>query len=261
MAFLLAGTWIAGVLWPFSLALDLGHVGAAIEPLLHPDLAPLEILRYGTCWLAFASLCQAAVPGQFSRTLAFIATLAGPFAALAVEGRTTTLASVLGAGLAVVTSLALSGRSAKASARWLAILLAATILGVGLAPYEFVDTSRQFDWIPFSDYLDSSILGASGALLTKAFLFGSLVWASSQAGLRLIVVGALVSGLLLAIGWAQMYLPGQSPGITDALIALCMTLATQFFRAPAHSVARTTTQVSSRTQASSVGTPAGAADR
>jgi hypothetical protein len=130
--------------------------------------------------------------------------------------------------------LALSSRSTSAIACVLAVLLTATILGVGLAPYAFTETSRPFDWIPFRDYVDSSILGASSAFLRKVFLFGAAVWAIARTGLGLPVAGGVVTALLLAIAWAQMHLPAQPAGITDAMIALCATLAMQFVRAPAH---------------------------
>jgi hypothetical protein len=112
----------------------------------------------------------------------------------------------------------------------LAILLTATILGVGLAPYGFAEIPRQFDWIPFRAFVDSSILAASGAFLTKSFLFGAAVWAAARSGLGLVIGGGSVTLLLLAVGWAQTYLPGRSGGITDAAIALCMILAMYFLR-------------------------------
>jgi glycopeptide antibiotics resistance protein len=253
IAFMLAGAWIAGRLWPFAPTLNLDHVKNALKPLLlHFDVVPIEVLRHGTGWLTFAVLLQAAIPGRLARTFAVTAMFLGPFVGIAVVGSTITASSVLGAWLAVVACLALSSRSTNAIACVLAILLTATILGVALAPYAFAETSRPFDWIPFRDYVDSSILGASSAFLSRVFLFGSAVWAVARTGLGLPVAGAMVTALLLAIGWAQMHLPGQPAGITDAIIALCVTLAMQFVRTPAHD----TVLVSSGKKAMSVTSPA-----
>jgi hypothetical protein len=260
MAFLLAGAWIADRLWPFVPTLDIDHIKDALKPLLlHPVLVPVEVLRHGACWLAFAALLHAGLPGRLSRALAFSAMFAGPFASLALEGRVISASSVLGAGLAIVAWWPLSRHSATAIARWLAILLAATVVVVGLAPFAFSEAPRHFDWIPFRGYMDSSILGASRAFLAKAFLFGSAVWASWRAGLGLIASGATVSGLLLAVGWAQTYLPAQPAGITDALIALCMTLAIQSFSTPRRS-AQATTPMSLREHTASETMPVGNAD-
>jgi glycopeptide antibiotics resistance protein len=261
IAFMLAGTWIVGLLWPFAPTLDVDHVKNALEPLLlHFNVVPIEVLRHGTGWLAFAVLLQAAIPGRLSRTFALTAMLIGPFAGLALLGGTINPSSVLGAWLAVVAWLAVSRRSTTAIACVLAILLTATMLGVGLAPHAFAETSRSFDWIPFRDYVDSSILGASSAFLGKVFLFGSAVWAIARTGLGVPLAGAMVAILLLAIAWAQMHLPGQPPGITDAMIALCATLAMQFVRAPARGAVHDTGLISSGENTVSGTSPAATAD-
>jgi VanZ family protein len=252
IAFLLAGAWMADCLWPFVPTLDIGNIKNGLKQLLlRPELVLLEVLRYGACSLAFATLLQAAIPGRLSRKFVLTATLSGPLVGLAIEGRTITASSVLGALAGVVTWRALRRSSAAVNARWAAIFLMIVIASVGLAPFAYTQAPQPFDWIPFHEYIDSSILGASHAFLAKAFLYGSAVWASSRAGLGLMVGGAMVSVLLVAIGCAQMYLPGQSPGITDALIALCAMLAIQSFRTPVRIVRETS--ISSRERASDLG--------
>jgi VanZ family protein len=233
IALLLAGAWIADRLWPFAPVLDVSHVKNALKPLLlHPQLVPADVLRHGTCWLAFAALLQAALPGPWSRMFAVGAMIGGPFVALIIVGRTITASSVVGAALAIAAWYLLSRRSPTATARAISVLLVATILCVGLAPYTLMDTPRPFDWIPFRAFVDGSILAASAAFLTKAFLYGTAVWAMARAGLGLAVSGGSLAALLVAIGWAQTYLPGRSAGITDGAIAVCMTLAIYFVRMP-----------------------------
>jgi VanZ family protein len=234
MALLLAATWIADRLWPFVPTLDISQIKSALKPLvLYPRLVPADVLRHGTCWLAFAVLLQASFPGRASRTALVAIMLAGPFAAVAIVGRTVSASAVLGAALACAAWLVLASRPEKAVARTLALLMAATILSVGLAPYTFMETQRPFGWVPFRGFIDGSMLAATSAFLTKVFLFGVAVWSAARAGLGLAAAGGLVGALLLAVGWAQTYLPGRSAGATDAAIALALTFAIRWLRSPA----------------------------
>jgi len=59
-------------------------------------------------------------------------------------------------------------------------------------------------------------------LLRKAFDYGAMVWLVR--GIGLLRAGIAVSAALAIAEFAQRYLPGRQPEITDAVLALIMTL-------------------------------------
>ena len=60
--------------------------------------------------------------------------------------------------------------------------------------------------------------------MEKFFLYGSLVWLSTKAGLPLWLGTLLVALLLFITSVAELYLPGRSAEITDAVMALMVGL-------------------------------------
>lgn len=234
MALLLAAAWIADRLWPFVPTLDVSHVKEALKPLLlHPQLSVIDVFRHGASWMAFAALMRSAFLDRRWRSPVYAIMVAGPFAGLVIVGREVTASAVLGAALAVAGSLGLRQLSEKATARIIAPLMVATVALVGLAPYAFVASPRRFDWVPFRGFIDGTMLAATGAFLTKIFLFGTAIWMLARAGLGALVAGGVAATVLLAIGFAQTYLPGRSAGVTDAMIAIGLATALCWLRVPA----------------------------
>lgn len=234
MALLLAAAWIADRLWPFVPTLDVSHIKDALKPLLlHPQLSVIDVFRHGASWMAFAALMRSAFLDRRWRSPAYAIMVVGPFAGLVIVGREVTASAVLGAALAVAGSLGLRQLSEKATARIIAALMIATVVLVGLAPYAFIASPRRFDWVPFRGFIEGTMLAATGAFLTKVFLFGTAVWMLARAGLGGLVAGGVVATVLLAIGLAQTYLPSRSAGVTDALIAIGLAAAIRWLRVPA----------------------------
>jgi VanZ family protein len=60
------------------------------------------------------------------------------------------------------------------------------------------------------------------SLFEKAFLYGSLVWIAGRAGMNLRAATIAVALLVLMTSIVEIFLPGRSAEITDALIALLM---------------------------------------
>jgi hypothetical protein len=100
------------------------------------------------------------------------------------------------------------------------LLLSAYILAERLEPFQFSAYGRAFGWTPFRSFLYGSVEVNITSFLEKAFLYGSLIWLLDRSGLRSGVSTILVAILLFATSWTEIYLPGRSAEITDALMAL-----------------------------------------
>jgi hypothetical protein len=101
-----------------------------------------------------------------------------------------------------------------------AAVLAAAIVVAALEPFQFLTAARSFGWIPFRAFIDGPIWTAVPALMSKFFIYGTLVWSLSRAGLSLIFATAGTAVLVFAVHYAQIYLPERSAEITDALLVL-----------------------------------------
>ncbi len=89
-----------------------------------------------------------------------------------------------------------------------------------LTPFRLSPVGHGFEWVPFVDLLRAPVETGFLVMIDKFFLYGSLIWLLMRAGLRLWRATVAVALLLLFCSFVEMYLPGRSAGITDALLAL-----------------------------------------
>jgi hypothetical protein len=141
-------------------------------------------------------------------------------ARISIVGTTLSMAEVAGAGIAlclwpVALSLPLRSRAGV-----LAILLGGYIIAERLQPFAFQFPATEFGWIPFRSFMLGSIELNALAFFEKAFLYGALLFLLREAGWRLRNSAILVSLALAATSWGEIYLPGRSAEITDAVMAL-----------------------------------------
>jgi hypothetical protein len=102
-------------------------------------------------------------------------------------------------------------------------LLAGTIV-FEMKPGESANFCKGFNWIPFRYHLDNTLAGIGSILEgTWAFSALSLLWLkqnrmSSKGGL---VLGGMALLLLMTfLEWRQLYIPGRTADITQALLAV-----------------------------------------
>jgi hypothetical protein len=81
-----------------------------------------------------------------------------------------------------------------------------------------------FNWSPFRSHLTNELIGATD-ILAGAWPFLALAYVvRGRRGIdlrRAAAIGAvLVFSAVMALEWVQQFLPGRSPDVTDALIAL-----------------------------------------
>jgi len=89
-----------------------------------------------------------------------------------------------------------------------------------LRPFQFQSPPQQFWWIPFQSWFVGAVESYYGTICEKLFLYTAILWLEGWSGIGWL--WALVApGAILAAGeFAQRYLPGRTPELTDlALLA------------------------------------------
>jgi len=217
---LLLGAFVFVRLYPFVPVIDLHKYLAALRPLLAvATLAKGDMFLRTVTWLVVCYLVETLF-GRRSALPMFVLVAGGIFLGriLIVDARVS-LPSVLSAGLALLLWFAalrfMPGRVAV-----LAIAFASVVMLQRLAPFQLSATGRGFDWVPFLDLLRAPIETGFLVMIDKFFLYGGLIWLLMSAGLRLWRATVATALLLLFCSLIEMYLPGRSAGITDALLAL-----------------------------------------
>ncbi len=229
-AALLVLAWLGYRLYPYVPVIDLHHYWHSVKPLLlTPVLEPLHTLRLAVLWLVAARLLEAALLGHGLRAWPLLVPgllLGAVVAQVPILDSRLSLAEVLGLGLGLLAWMILRQmRDERQVAAFLALALATVILTERLAPFTFhEDPLQPFNWVPFRAALRGRWEIGLQAMLQKLYLYGALLWLAVRAGLRLPVPAAVLATALLATSLLQTHIPGRSPEVTDAVLALIMAL-------------------------------------
>jgi len=218
---LLLVAWLGYRLFPYVPTIDLHKYWDAMKPVvLTPSLPPYDLFRYTVTWLTIASLVEAVARQDRSRLLFPLLAAFVIGAKIVILTKVLSVAEIAGAGLAFVVWLLLLRAGARGRSVLLAALLGALVVAQRLEPFQFQAAAGHFTWIPFLSLMRGSISVDSQSFLEKFFLYGGLVWLLVEAGLRLRIAAVLVALVLFVTSQAEMYLPGRSAEITDALMTL-----------------------------------------
>jgi len=87
-----------------------------------------------------------------------------------------------------------------------------------LWPFRFQGPPQPFSWLPFESWFAGSFDAYYGILFRKLFLYTAILWAERRAGMRWIWTLAAPGAILFAGEFAQRYLPGRTPEITDLVL-------------------------------------------
>jgi VanZ family protein len=211
-------------LFPYVPAIDLHKYWDALKPLVfNPVVTPGALLHHAAAWLTIAVLVEALF-GVDRRKLIFMMLVpAVLFMRILIVGTILSPAEVGGAALAVLLWLAvLSHLPFRAGA--VALLLIGSIVMQSLAPFHFLPVQRPFGWIPFLSFMQGSIEVNVRSMFEKVFTYGSLLWLLVRSGLSLGTATTFSAAMVLALRYAQTYLPGRSAEITDCLIVLILAM-------------------------------------
>ncbi|HJT89011.1 MAG TPA: VanZ family protein [Bryobacteraceae bacterium] len=216
---LLFACWLGYRLFPFVPVIDLHKYWHAIQPLIGSgEISVADCYRYTAEWLALALLIEE-VAGAWLRLAVWAAVAVVTLVRIAILGIVLSRAEVLGGLLAAALWSGALARCRSRSAI-IAALFAGAVAVQGLAPFHFSPDPRAFVWIPFWGFLHGSISINIVSFFEKFFLYGTLVWVLARAGIRRGRSTALACALVLVVHFLQVYLPGRSAEVTDALLCL-----------------------------------------
>jgi len=208
-------------LTPYVPTIDLHKYWNALKPVVFGPLPGSgDVFQYFAIWLAASELLAAIVGPKLS--LLFAPLLVGFVLAgkVVIVASVVTRAELAGAGLAVLLAWPILVRFGRGRTAVVAGVLLASVVIARLQPFAFQPVARGFGWLPFRAFLGGSLLVNTASLFEKLFLYGSLLWLLSRAGLRPWLATALVAGMLFATSLAETMLPGRSAEITDTVMAL-----------------------------------------
>ncbi len=214
---ILLGILIANMLLPFDLGLDVSHLRSSLKALwMNPWESGTPVQDEWIQMAVFAML--GALAGSMKKGRLIALAMALPFILepmqLLVESHAPSVRDLVMNFLGVAGGVA-AARIVPALVRPATgfILMNFALLAQGLSPYHFAGRSR-FGWIPLVEYYNqttgAALYDAMAGLLSYGLL--AALWPR-----RTTILWAVI--LAGGIEWAQVYLPGRVPGITDILIA------------------------------------------
>jgi VanZ family protein len=221
--------WLAWRFAPFVPEVDLAKLKAALRPLFSPQIDPIAVFVYLTCWLVVNQAISALAirPRRLEILLLVIAAVL--VGRLLVASQSLVPAELL-ALLLLLPLVVLMHRLSPRPRRAALMLAVATVLIIeGLAPFDFTPPTQGFDLWPFVAWFEMGVPAAVQAfdwveLFGKLFLFAALAWTIKQWGASIGVAIAAVPGMALLIELLQMWLPQQHASIADPLLALAVGL-------------------------------------
>jgi VanZ family protein len=230
-ALLLAG-FLGGRLFPYVPVVDLQKYWDALEPLIiAPVLRPLDLFTHAVTWLAVALLLETFVGPERSRVAMALVFPAVVFARILIGRIVLSPAEVLG-GVAGVLAWCLLSR-VPTRAVIVTVLFIISVILQSLEPFRFLSIARPFGWVPFRSFLTGPIQGAIISFFDKVFVYGCLVWLLTRSGWSWFSATAWGATLVMALRLLQVYLPGRSAEVTDAVMVLIIAGIMRLVSGPA----------------------------
>jgi VanZ family protein len=219
---LLILTWIAYRLYPFVPTIDLHKYWYTLKPIIQtPALSPYDLFRHTAIWLTIYLLIATIGATRKVWTLIPLFAASVLFSKIFIISATLGVAEITGAVIAYVVWAAFRPVH-RAYLALTIVMFSLTVIAQRLEPFQFTAHSVPFSWIPFRSFLQGSIEVDVLSFLEKLFLYGSLIWLLTEAGIRRSAAAALVAFVLFATSLAETYLPHRSAEVTDAVMALAI---------------------------------------
>lgn len=110
----------------------------------------------------------------------------------------------------------------------LSLLIILSLLINSLSPLYFNYELNEFSWIPFSGFLEGSMLLNAQSLCEKTFMYGSLVWLLALNSSKIKIASIFVSFLLFFIEILQIFIGNHTPEITDPIFVFLIAYMLHF---------------------------------
>ena len=221
----LIGTWLAYRLIPFVPSLDVQNIKNSLKPLLVDIQVSISgILENLAAWLVVAYLLQHVQSNKKRDQLLPVLVVAVLGLEVLIVRNSVGASSVIGAVLAVlVWKRYLSGQHQQEG--FLVVALLAAIVVSGLQPFVVSPVEAHFNWLPFRGFLGGSMYLNAQSAAEKVFLYGSLVYLLWRTPLHRLAGLAVAVVVVLSLEWAQIYVVGHTPEITDPVLIVFAALA------------------------------------
>lgn len=204
-AALFCGLWLLWQCFPFIPRIA---IPVTVAQLTNP--APWSWQEFVATALGFASLRVLVGPSPWI----WIA-LAGVFSSPVLVDRTLSIGGLAGA--------AVGWAGAASSRRSLGVLAAALPLWLifeEFRPFQLVGPGTEISWVPFASWFDRSGTSYYPLIFQKLFFYTASPWLLRAIGWRPAVALGLPLGILVLGEWAQRYLQGRTPELTDPVLML-----------------------------------------
>lgn len=223
------GTWVGAQLFPFVPSADIDYLKEGLRPVWHvlrgqESFSLAQASVYALAALSLSSiLAQCLRPNRLSRLLVPLVFVAVLLTKVPIITRQLSLEALVGAMVGLAISWRLSDSKPEGMVTFFAAAGAFVVEelrseGVGSAALV------PFNWIPFRNHLTSELVGASdilsGAWPLLALAFVVSGWRAIEPRRAALGGAVVVFSGAMALEWVQRFLPGRSPDVTDALIAL-----------------------------------------
>ena len=216
-ALLLLACWLGYTLFPLFPSWGRTHLMAkiaAMGPL--SSVSPTDTLVVCAEWLTVACLLESIRNTKTTGFLGLLLLLV-PLR-LIIASRTLAWSDILGAAAAYAAWLCLPRRWLRRS---MPLLLTGILILAELAPFH-VQNPQAFNWVPFRGTFRSAWQDGLVVLFRKSFWYGSVLWLWRASGRSLAWTTVIAAAALFLLELAQVYLPGRTPEITDAVLAVLM---------------------------------------
>jgi VanZ family protein len=218
-AALVAASWLGYRLYPYLPAADMHKYWRAIRDIvLAPHVDPFDLLRFAASWMLIAILVERLYGRNLARFLFTPLLAATLLARILIVDVSLTLSEL--AGAATAWTIWMLAPPSRPRVILLAIVFTGVVCALRLQPYTFEDTGRRFGWVPLVSLMHGSPGVAIQSFLEKMFLYGGLTWLIREATGSLAVAMAIATTLVFLTSLLELYLPGRSAEITDAVLAL-----------------------------------------
>jgi VanZ family protein len=223
---LLLGAWLGYRLYPYVPTIDLHKYWNALKPVvLYPELSPDTLLRHVAIWLGISMMIEKIV-GRARAGVLIVA-----FAAFVIVSCVLVISTRLSlpqvAGIAVAFAIWRLPPSFALRAMTAAFVMGGYVIAFRLEPFIFSSAPGYYSWMPFLSFMQGSIDVDVRSFFEKFFFYGGLIWLLAEAGLTARLATLLVSAIVLMASFAQVFVPGRSAEVTDAILAL---VAGEFIR-------------------------------
>jgi glycopeptide antibiotics resistance protein len=214
-----AGRRVSSVYLALLVACWFGSRWYPSSPSVPVPIPALDLFRFFTAWLVLGLMLEALLGTARSR-VALPLFLAASLLLRALVADTEPLEIAGGAAAALLWSGVLWRVPARAKIA--AALSVALVVLLALAPFHFSTPPHHFSWVPFGGFLAAPSDTAIRVFFEKAFYYGGMIWLLVRAGLSMGAAAAIGAILVFALRLLQVYLPGRSAEITDAILLLML---------------------------------------